>query len=757
MAKQFYLRKNDTRNFLIFGDEDKLDGFDDTNPKCSAGSRDYDYNKGAKGSVPDKYHTLAKWDLSITKFKRDKDVFKELKKHFDYGHFTSKTEIISDCHKANTVEGFILENGHTEDELLKLVNKILTGYAESPRLHSYSPRECQSEIIEKLDEKFKKYDELLLNACMRVGKCFVSLYEARKITMQQAMETVAKRKAHHIVIITPYPKAKKSFIDIVEHDKMYEGYKFYDKDSIKNKDIDDSENFVIFLSWQYLDINKPEVKKLLEIDFDFMIIDEMHRASDTPRSIELIKRIKATKKLYMSGTPYNDILSGYFNPDQIVNFDILDYLNYDKEHGHKLPNLNIYQLSNFAEINEALKADYENIDGVAGFTLEKAFKTEKTALHFLKSISSNIDDKYDEDRSMLKGIGTEMNHIIAYLPSCKSASNCFKALKKLVKDTSSNFYGFKLEQISGNDTEDDISSDDEEKLNEFMNENDKTIIISCGKATTGVTLPKLDTELVMRSISSAELFMQMAFRPMTQCDGKTNANVFLFDTESTVVAEAHILQTLAIGRNVSVDEIAKQFYNTSSCNATALLPALKLIDDKKEILCGDIVTIHPLLNHQRVLDGSFVQSATRDVDLKVEFGRSSTQNIIPSQTTTIKACSYVLEKFNSNLISSNSLRVPTDTVGVINVTLFTKEISSKDEIKNLFLDFEKNQKFPIVLNNFEALVSSDFKKEKFTTIVDHRFLEVKQNMIKLLLWYDNEWGYASKVVEILKYIDIKKG
>src|SRR5574344_2631367 len=93
--------------------------------------------------------------------------------------------------------------------------------------------------------------------------------------------------------------------------------------------------------------------------------------------------------------------------------------------------------------------------------------------------------------------------------------------------------------------------------------------------------------------------------------------------------------------------------STSSCNATALLPALKLIDDKKEIICGDIVTIHPLLNHQRVLDGSFVQSATRDVDLNFEFGRSSTQNIIPSKTTTIKACSYVLNKFNSDLISSN--------------------------------------------------------------------------------------------------------
>src|SRR5574344_1354288 len=152
--------------------------------------------------------------------------------------------------------------------------------------------------------------------------------------------------------------------------------------------------------------------------------------------------------------------------------------------------------------------------------------------------------------------------------------------------------------------------------------------------------------------------------------------------------------------------------STSSCNATALLPALKLINDEKEIICGDIVTIHPLLNHQRVLDGSFVQSATRDVELNFEFGRSSSFNIIPSRTTTIKACSFVNSKFGEELISSNSLRVPTDTVGAINVTLFTKKQSTKDEISKIFLDFEKNQKFPIVLNNFDALVSSDFKKEE---------------------------------------------
>jgi glyceraldehyde 3-phosphate dehydrogenase len=223
-------------------------------------------------------------------------------------------------------------------------------------------------------------------------------------------------------------------------------------------------------------------------------------------------------------------------------------------------------------------------------------------------------------------------------------------------------------------------------------------------------------------------------------------------------SSAHINIILGVNEN-KLDTNSHKVISTSSCNATALLPALKLINENKEIICGDIVTIHPLLNHQRVLDGHYVGSATRDVACNFEFGRSSTQNIIPNKTTTIEACSYVEPFINSELISSNSLRVPTDTVGAINVTLFTKQNSTKNEIINLFEDYEKNQKFPIVLNNFEPLVSSDFKKEKFTTIIDHRYTDIKnRNMIKMLLWYDNEWGYASKVIEILKYyVDIKKG
>ena len=64
--------------------------------------------------------------------------------------------------------------------------------------------------------------------------------------------------------------------------------------------------------------------------------------------------------------------------------------------------------------------------------------------------------------------------------------------------------------------------------------------------------------------------------------------------------------------------------------------------------------------------------------------------------------------------------------------------------------FQINQQFKIIFNNYETLVSSDFKKENYTSIIDHRFTDVKMNkMIKLVLWYDNEWGYSNRVADLI--------
>ena len=191
--------------------------------------------------------------------------------------------------------------------------------------------------------------------------------------------------------------------------------------------------------------------------------------------------------------------------------------------------------------------------------------------------------------------------------------------------------------------------------------------------------------------------------------------------------------------------------STSSCNATALLPVLKFIDTKYKIVCADIATIHPLLNHQKALDAQCVGSSNREVECSFEFGRSSTQNIIPSKTTTIDACSLVEAKFNHKLIASNSFRVPTSIVGAINVSIFIDKETTKEELIEVCEQMQSNQKYNVIYNNYESLVSSDFTQCKHTSIIDHRFTNVVQKkMIKLVLWYDNEWGYASKVVDIIK-------
>ena len=188
------------------------------------------------------------------------------------------------------------------------------------------------------------------------------------------------------------------------------------------------------------------------------------------------------------------------------------------------------------------------------------------------------------------------------------------------------------------------------------------------------------------------------------------------------------------------DENLSLPFSASSCNANALYPVLKLIDENFNIISGDIVTIHPFLNHQKVLDGVCLQSGEREIDCNFEFGRSSVFNIIPSNTTTIKAISLIDKKYQ-NLITSSSIRVPTNTVGVINAVFWLEKKVNMEKILKIL----KTNK--IIKINDLPLVSSDFKGEIYT-IIDKRFIKVNKNMVKLTIWYDNELGYAKRIIKL---------
>ena len=95
-------------------------------------------------------------------------------------------------------------------------------------------------------------------------------------------------------------------------------------------------------------------------------------------------------------------------------------------------------------------------------------------------------------------------------------------------------------------------------------------------------------------------------------------------------------------------------------------------------------------------------------------------------------------------------------VGSADASIKLKKNTSAEEIKNLFISEQERQSFNIFYNNSKNLISSDFIKSDFSVIIDHRWLMVKNdNYLKVVLWYDNEWGYSARVVDLVKLIGEK--
>lgn len=134
-------------------------------------------------------------------------------------------------------------------------------------------------------------------------------------------------------------------------------------------------------------------------------------------------------------------------------------------------------------------------------------------------------------------------------------------------------------------------------------------------------------------------------------------------------------------------------------------------------------------------------------------GRASTEALIPKTTSCIHASKKVLPFINDNF-QSLSYRVPTPIVSSADISVKLEKKVNKEEIIEMFKEYQKNQKMNIIHNNFEPLISKDFTASEFSAIIDHRWTDVsKQNFVKLILWYDNEWGYSHRVVDIVSFVD----
>ena len=192
--------------------------------------------------------------------------------------------------------------------------------------------------------------------------------------------------------------------------------------------------------------------------------------------------------------------------------------------------------------------------------------------------------------------------------------------------------------------------------------------------------------------------------------------------------------------------------SSSICDTIAVSPVVKIIEELCGIESGYLLTIHPWLSYQNLVDGpSASWSQPGDVFSHYALGRASPGNIIPKSTSAIRAAERVFPKL-SERIESFSYRTPTQIVSGASLILHVDRDVEREQILEACAEFEKRH--PKVLHNsMEPLTSVDYLREEYSVIVDHRWTKVMNGkLIKLVYWYDNEWGYSSKVVDLMEKI-----
>jgi len=197
---------------------------------------------------------------------------------------------------------------------------------------------------------------------------------------------------------------------------------------------------------------------------------------------------------------------------------------------------------------------------------------------------------------------------------------------------------------------------------------------------------------------------------------------------------------------VNLDKYTKDmdFVSNASCTTNCLAPLAKVINDKFGIADGLMTTVHSTTATQLTVDGASKKDWRG--------GRAASGNIIPSSTGAAKAVGVVIPELNGKL-TGMSMRVPTLNVSVVDLTVNLKTPASYKDICAEIKRASENEMQGILGYTEEAVVSSDFIGCPLTSIFDAKAgIALTDTFVKLVSWYDNEWGYSNKVLELIKHM-----
>ena len=206
--------------------------------------------------------------------------------------------------------------------------------------------------------------------------------------------------------------------------------------------------------------------------------------------------------------------------------------------------------------------------------------------------------------------------------------------------------------------------------------------------------------------------------------------------------------TIVMGVNESIYNPAKdEIISNASCTTNCLAPVCKVLDEKFGIKRGLMTTIHSYTNDQAILEKAHKKDARR--------GRAAAENMIPTSTGAAKAIGIVIPELKGKL-NGLAVRVPTPDVSLVELTVELNKTVTKEEVNEALKAASEGELKGILAYTDEELVSSDFKTTDVSSTIDSKLTMVMDNnMVKVIAWYDNEWGYSMRIIDLVAFVASK--
>ncbi len=202
--------------------------------------------------------------------------------------------------------------------------------------------------------------------------------------------------------------------------------------------------------------------------------------------------------------------------------------------------------------------------------------------------------------------------------------------------------------------------------------------------------------------------------------------------------------TVVLGVNEQgYDPIRHHVVSNSSCTTNCLAPAARLVRERFGIRTGTLCTVHPYTNDQRLLD-------REHTDLRR--ARAAAQNIIPTTSSAVESIMRVIPELAGKVLGY-AVRVPTAVVALVDFTCVLEREAGTEELRQLLRDAAEGPLKGILGYSDKPLVSSDFLADPHSGVVDEEYTLVQDGCLaRLVLWHDNEWGYACRIADLLAFI-----